>query len=64
MEECLLDQERGKTLDINTIWSVISIAFFVGGLTMGYYASRYKQDKEPSKVRGFGRWDLRTVLAY
>lgn len=44
-------------MDINTIWSIISISFFVGGLTMGYYVSRYKQDRESSKVRGFGRWD-------
>lgn len=40
--------------DVNTAWAVISIMFFVGGLTIGYYAPKYKQ----SRIRrGDGRWD-------
>jgi|TARA_Y100000590_G_C15181555_1_gene811453 hypothetical protein len=40
--------------DINSFWSIISICFFIGGLTIGWVAKDWKKSE---KRRGDGRWD-------
>ena len=36
-------------------WTLLSICYFVGGLTIGYYFSLWKHGK---KKTGTGRWDF------
>ena len=44
----------GTISDLNTAWAIISICFFIGGLTIGWYT----KDRKKSKIkRGDGRWD-------
>jgi hypothetical protein len=40
--------------DLNTVWAIISISFFIGGITIGYYAPHWRRSRKP---RGYGRWD-------
>jgi len=37
-------------------WNALSICYFVGGLTLGYYFSQWKNSKK-GKKGGTGRWD-------
>ena len=40
--------------DLNTIWAIISLMFFAGGVTIGWYTRDWKKTKIR---RGDGRWD-------
>jgi len=42
--------------DFNLFWSVISICYFVGGLTIGWWVTEWKHRRKP-KRSGMGRWD-------
>jgi len=43
-------------VDDFTFYSILSICYFVGGLTLGYYFSQWKNSKK-GKKSGLGRWD-------
>ena len=43
-------------VDDITFYSIISLCYFVGGLTIGYYFSQWKNRKKGKKA-GTGRWD-------
>ena len=45
-------------VDDLTFYSIISACYFVGGLTLGYYFSQWKNDRK-NKKSGTGRWDYR-----
>jgi hypothetical protein len=40
--------------DLNVFWSIISMCFFIGGLTIGWVSKDWKKSM---KRRGDGRWD-------
>tara|TARA_Y100000590_G_scaffold469485_1_gene657308 strand:+ start:1256 stop:1393 length:138 start_codon:yes stop_codon:yes gene_type:complete len=40
--------------DLNTVWAIISLMFFAGGVTIGWYVKDFKYSKIK---RGSGRWD-------
>ena len=42
-------------VDDFTFYSILSICYFVGGLTLGYYFSQWKNNRK--KKSGTGRWD-------
>ena len=42
-------------VDDFTFYSILSICYFVGGLTIGYYFSQWKNNR--TKKSGTGRWD-------
>jgi len=44
----------GTIADLNTVWSIIAISFFIGGITIGYYLPHWVRSRKP---RGEGRWD-------
>ena len=37
-------------------WTVLSICYFVGGLTIGWWITEWKHRRKP-KRSGMGRWD-------
>ena len=41
-------------IDMNTFWSIISMCFFIGGLSIGWFCRDWKRS---SVRRGDGRWD-------
>ena len=43
-------------VDDITFYSIVSGCYFVGGLTIGYYFSKWKNRK---KKTGTGRWDYK-----
>ena len=43
-------------VDDLTYYSILSVCYFVGGLTLGYYFSQWKNRKKGNKA-GTGRWD-------
>jgi hypothetical protein len=43
-------------VDDITFYSILSGCYFVGGLTLGYYFSQWKNRKRGKKA-GTGRWD-------
>ena len=43
-------------VDDLTFYSILSLCYFVGGLTMGYYFSKWKNNRKPKRA-GTGRWD-------
>ena len=43
-------------VDDITFYSIVSACYFVGGLTIGYYFSQWKNSKKRKKA-GTGRWD-------
>ena len=45
-------------VDDFTFYSILSLCYFVGGLTLGYYFSQWKSNRKP-KRSGMGRWDYR-----
>tara|TARA_Y100000310_G_C20673707_1_gene811674 strand:- start:721 stop:906 length:186 start_codon:yes stop_codon:yes gene_type:complete len=45
-------------VDDLTFYSILSLCYFVGGLTLGYYFSQWKNNRKP-KRSGMGRWDYR-----
>jgi len=45
-------------VDDLTFYSILSLCYFVGGLTLGYYFSQWKNGRKP-KRSGMGRWDYR-----
>jgi hypothetical protein len=44
-------------VDDLTFYSILSLCYFVGGLTMGYYFSQWKNSRK--KKSGMGRWDVK-----
>jgi len=42
--------------DLNAFWSIISICFFIGGLTIGWICRDWRKKSKKVK-RGDGRWD-------
>ena len=44
----------GTISDLNMVWSIISICYFIGGLTLGWYTKDLIRKR---KKRGLGRWD-------
>ena len=45
-------------VDDFTFYSILSLCYFVGGLTLGYYFSQWKNNRKP-KRSGMGRWDYK-----
>ena len=45
-------------VDELTFYSILSLCYFVGGLTLGYYFSQWKNGRIP-KRSGMGRWDYK-----
>ena len=44
----------GTISDLSTIWAIIAMCFFIGGLTIGWDSRDWKKTKIR---RGDGRWD-------
>ena len=43
-------------VDDLTFYSILSLCYFVGGLTLGYYFRQWKNSRK-GKRSGTGRWD-------
>jgi hypothetical protein len=43
--------------DINTFWSIVSIAYFIGGLGLGWIVHSWRDKRRRNFKRGTGRWD-------
>jgi len=43
--------------DLNIFWSIVSIAYFIGGLGLGYIVKGWKEARKRKFKRGTGRWD-------